>query len=181
MLTCDFCKIACWDSNMHVGICNMHVETQHLFLMMEALHTRQVRSNCADRRAWGAGNSLSLGIGERARSIGNRRCDELLATLIARAVSSLSAEHRPPPQQPRYGPDGDRRKNPERATRRPTSPSDHACPTPHYWKTPRRPASHAFAQPTSTCVRVAATGDPTNARRPPASPGTASMHPCWCP
>ena len=33
MLTCDFCKIACWDRNMHVGICNMHVETRHLFLM----------------------------------------------------------------------------------------------------------------------------------------------------
>jgi hypothetical protein len=33
MLTCDFCKIACWDLYMHVGICNMHVETRHLFLM----------------------------------------------------------------------------------------------------------------------------------------------------
>jgi len=31
----------------------------------------------------------------------------------------------------------------------------------------------------SQCLHV--TGDPTNARRPPASPGTASPHPCWCP
>ena len=41
---------------------------------------------------WGEGNSRSLGIGERVRSTGNRRCAELLATLIARAVSNLSAE-----------------------------------------------------------------------------------------
>jgi len=33
--------------------------------------------------------------------------------------------------------------------------------------------------PTRVCVD--ATGDPTNTRRPPASPGTASSHPCWCP
>ena len=84
---------------------------------MEVRHARQVWSNDTDRRAWGAGSSRSLGIGERARSIGNRRCAELLATLIARAVSNLSAEHWPPPQQPLYGSDGDRRKSPERATR----------------------------------------------------------------
>ena len=113
---------------------------------MEARHARQVWSNGADRRAWGAGSSRSLGIGERARSIGNRRCAELLATLIARAVSNLSAEHWPPPQQPRYGPGGDWRKSPERATRRPTSPSAHACSTPHCGKTPRRQAPHALAQ-----------------------------------
>ena len=64
---------------------------------MEAWHARQVWSNGADRRAWGAGNSQSLGIGERARSIGNRRCAELLATLIVRVVRILSAEYRSPP------------------------------------------------------------------------------------
>ena len=56
---------------------------------MEARHARQVWSNGADRRAWGEGNSRSLVIGERARSTGNRRCAELLATLIARAVFSI--------------------------------------------------------------------------------------------
>jgi hypothetical protein len=38
MLTWDFCKIACWELEHAcwaiVGICNMHVETQHLFLMI---------------------------------------------------------------------------------------------------------------------------------------------------
>ena len=64
---------------------------------MEARHARQVWSNSAGRRVWGEGNSRSLGIGERVRSTGNRRCDELLATLIVHAVSTLSAQHRPPP------------------------------------------------------------------------------------
>jgi len=50
-----------------------------------------------ERRAWGAGNSRFLGIGERAGSIGNHRCAELLATLIVRVVRNLSAEYQPPP------------------------------------------------------------------------------------
>ncbi len=43
----------------------------------------------AQRDVWGAGNSLFLGIGERAGSIGNRRCVELLATPLFSVCVSL--------------------------------------------------------------------------------------------
>jgi len=42
---------------------------------------------------WGAGNSWSLVIGERAGSTATRRCDELLVTLRAHVVRNLSAEY----------------------------------------------------------------------------------------
>jgi hypothetical protein len=88
----------------------------------------------------GAGNSLFLGISERAGSIGTSRCAELLVTLRVRIVRNLSAEYLPPTQQQRYTPDVDQRKSPERTIGRRTSSSTHACQTPHCGKTPRRPA-----------------------------------------
>jgi len=58
-------------------------------------------SRGAQRRAGGAGNSLFLGIGERAGSIGTYRCGELLAILRVRIVRNLSAEYPPSMQQQR--------------------------------------------------------------------------------
>jgi len=106
-------------------------------------------------RAGGAGSSWFLVIGERAWSIGTRRCDELLGILRVCIVRNLSAQYPPRMQQPRYAPDGDQRKNPEITTGRRTSPSADACPTPHCGKTQRRPARHVPASATSTRVRIA--------------------------
>ncbi len=73
----------------------------------------------------------------------------------------------PPTQQPRHAPDGDRRKSPERATGHRTSPSAHACPTPHCGKTPSHPAPHTSARTPTSRVRAAARGTrPTHAAHP---------------
>ena len=106
-------------------------------------------------RAGGAGNSLFLGIGERAGSIGTRRCAELLAILKVCIVMNHSAQNPPLMQQPWYAPDGDQRKSTEIATGLRTSPSAEACPTPNCWKTQRRPARHVPVSATSTRVGVA--------------------------
>jgi hypothetical protein len=117
-------------------------------------NARHTSSRSVQGRAGGAGNSRFLGIGERASSIGTRRCAELLAILRVCIVRNLSAQYLPRMQQ-RYAPDGDQRKSPEIATGRRTSPSADACLTPHCGKTQRRPARHVPASATSTRVRVA--------------------------
>ena len=122
------------------------------------MHCTAYMSISAHGRAGGAGNSLFLGIGERAGSIGTYRCGELLAILRVRIVRNLSAEYLPPTQQQRYTPDVDQRKSPERTIGRRTSSSDHACPAPHCGKTPRLPAPHVPARATSTRVHVAGLG-----------------------
>jgi len=132
-------------------------------------NVRHTSSRGAQRRAGGAGNSLFLGIDERAWSIGIPRCAELLVILRVRIVRNLSAEYPPPMHQPLYASDGDQRKSPERATGRRTNPSADACPTPHCGKTQRRPAPHVPARATTTRVRVAGRGT-----RP-----TYAVHP-WC-
>ena len=105
--------------------------------------------------AGGAGNSLFLGIGERAWSICTRRCAELLAILRVCIVRNLSTQYPPRMQKQRYAPDGDQRKSPEIATGRCTSPSADVCPTPHCGKTQRHPARHVPASATSARVCVA--------------------------
>jgi hypothetical protein len=59
-------------------------------------NARHRSSRVAERRALGAGNSLFLGIVERAGSICTCRCAELLATLRVRIVRNLSVEYPPP-------------------------------------------------------------------------------------
>ena len=118
-------------------------------------NARHTSSRSAQRRAGGAGNSLFLGIGERAGSIGTRRCAELLAILRVCIVMNHSAQNPPRMQQPWYAPDCDQRKSTEIATGLRTSPSADACPTPNCWKTQRRPARHVPVSATSTRVGVA--------------------------
>ena len=130
-------------------------------------NARQISSRGAQRRAGGAGNSRFLGIGERAGSIGTHRCDELLATLRVRIVRNLSVEYLPPTHQPRYAPDGDQRKSPERTIGRRTNSSVLACPTPHCEKTPCHPVPHVPSRATTTRVRDTGTGTrPTYAAHP---------------
>ena len=113
----------------------------------------------------GAGNSLFLGISERAGSIGTRRCAELLSILRVCIVMNHAAQNPPLMQQPWYAPDGDQHKSPEIATGRRTSPSADACPTPHCGKTQRCPARHVPASVTRTRVRVP--GRDPDQRTPP--------------
>ena len=130
-------------------------------------NARHTSSRGGQRHAGGAGNSLFLGIGERAGSIGTRRCAELLAILRVYIVRNLSAEYPPPMQQLRYAPDVDQCKRPERSTGRRTSPRADACPTQHCGKTQSRPAPHEPASSTTTRVRVAGRGTrPTYAAHP---------------
>ena len=107
--------------------------------MCNARHTCSIS---AHGRAGGAGNSLFLGIGERAGSIGTRRCAKLLAILRVCIVMNHSAQNPPRMQQPWYAPDGDQRKSTEISTGLRTSPSTDACPTPNCWKTQRRLFCH---------------------------------------
>jgi hypothetical protein len=144
---------------------------------MFCVHARHTSSRSVQGRAGGADNSRFLGIGERACSIGTRRCAELLDILRVCIVRDLSAQYLPRMQQQRYVPDGDQRKSPEIATGRSTSPSADACPTQHCGKTQSRPARHVPASVTSTRVRVAGR-EPAQRSRPPAVPGTASPHAC---
>jgi len=112
-------------------------------------------SRSAQGRAGGAGNSRSLGTGERARPICTRRRAELLAILGVCIVRNLSTQHPTRTQQPRHAPDGDQHKSPEIATGRRTSSSADACPTPHRGRTQRHQARHAPASATSARARVA--------------------------
>ncbi|MFN9903251.1 MAG: hypothetical protein ACK55Z_31660, partial [bacterium] len=102
-------------------------------------NARHICNTSAHGRAGGAGNSLFLGIGERAGSIGTRRCAELLAIRIVCIVMNHSAQNLPRMQQPWYAPDGDQRQSlsTEIATGLRTSPSADACPTQNCWKTQR--------------------------------------------
>jgi hypothetical protein len=118
-------------------------------------NARHTCSISAHERAGGAGNSLFLGIGERAGSIGTRRCAELLAILRVCIVMNHSAQNPLRMQQPWYAPDCDQRKSTEIATGLRTSPSADACPTQNCWKTQRRPARHVPVSAASTRVGVA--------------------------
>jgi hypothetical protein len=77
--------------------------------------------------------------------------------------------------------DGPRGNSPERATRRRTSPSAHACPTPHSGKTPRRPAPCTPTRTPPLPVRLAASGTrpthPTQPRRQAPTPRTHVVAP----
>ena len=120
--------------------------------MCNAPHTS---SRSAQGRAGGAGNSRSLGTGERARPICTRRRAELLAILRVCIVRNLSAQYLPRIQQPRDAPDDDQRKNPEISTGRRTSSSADVCPTPRRGRTQRHQARYAPASATSARARVA--------------------------
>ena len=83
-------------------------------------------------------NSLSLVIGERAWSTGTRRYASLLVTLRARIVRNLFVEYPFSTHQSSNTSHGHLSNSPERATGRRTSPSVHACPTPHCSRTFQR-------------------------------------------
>ncbi len=87
----------------------------------------------AKKHSGGAGNCRSLGISERVSSTGTSRCVELLDTLRVRIVRIVSLIHPLSMQHEPKDPlaDGHRSNIPERATGHSTSPSVHACPTPH--------------------------------------------------
>jgi len=144
-------------------------------------NARHRSSRVAERRALGAGNSLFLGIVERAGSICTCRCAELLATLRVRIVRNLSVEYPPPHaaavlcrrQRPAQRPRKSHRTHHQPKRPRMLDPAlreDTVSPSP-----PRDRPHNAH-----TCPRRCK-GDSTNVRRPPAVPGTASPHPCCCP
>ena len=136
-------------------------------------NARHTSSRSVQGRAGGAGNSRFLGIGRVSEPVQWAPAD----------VRNLSAEHPPPTQQPRHSSDCDWRNSPERVTGRCTSPSVHACPTPHCGKTQRRPAPHASARTQSSRARGAARGTrPTSGspcrHRLPAPMSLPRLPPC---
>ena len=144
-------------------------------------NARHRSSRVAERRALGAGNSLFLGIVERAGSICTCRCAELLATLRVRIVRNLSVEYPPPHAAAvlccRRQPAQRTRKN-HRTKHQPKRPRilDPALQEDTASTSPPRVRPHNA----HTCPRHCK-GDSTNVHRPPASPGTASPHPCCSP
>jgi len=75
-------------------------------------------------------------------------------------IHQLSMHHEP------KAPDGHQSNIPERATGRRTSPSVHACPTPHSWKTLRHPAPHEPRTQSSRARSSARGTRPTDASHP---------------
>ncbi len=129
-------------------------------------NARDISGRVAEKRVWG--DRQHLVPGHRRASRVNRHpqmrltpgypesthCQECL-------IHQLSMQHEP------KAPDSHRSNSPERATRRLTSPSVHACPTLHCGKTLRRPAPHASTRTLPSRAHSDARGTrPTDASHP---------------